>query len=285
MSKRTVTVIGLGPMGRAMAGAFLDAGYEVTVWNRTAGRAEALVARGAVEAGNLAAALEAGGPVLLSLIDVGAMYGTLGEADLNGKVLINLSSDTPERARAAAHWAKERGASYLVGAFNIPPAGMGKPESSAFYSGPHELYEEHRELLTVLTTPDFRGEEPGLAALYYQINMVMFWTAMTGYWQAAAVAQANGLSMEDFLPYATYTADSMGNFIRFYAPRIDANEHGGEVDRLTMCLSSVEHLTRTAADSGLDTSVLQAHVDLFRGGVAAGHGADSSSSLVALLRR
>lgn len=43
----TVTVIGLGPMGRAMAAAYLDAGYEVTVWNRSPGKDTELVARGA----------------------------------------------------------------------------------------------------------------------------------------------------------------------------------------------------------------------------------------------
>ncbi|CAL9657731.1 hypothetical protein SUDANB176_06864 [Streptomyces sp. enrichment culture] len=47
-TKQSVTVIGLGPTGQAMAGAFLDRGYDVTVWNRTASRADALVARGAV---------------------------------------------------------------------------------------------------------------------------------------------------------------------------------------------------------------------------------------------
>lgn len=45
-AQNEVTVIGLGPMGRAMAAALLDRGYAVTVWNRTASRADDLVARG-----------------------------------------------------------------------------------------------------------------------------------------------------------------------------------------------------------------------------------------------
>ncbi|WP_043615185.1 NAD(P)-binding domain-containing protein [Nonomuraea candida] len=32
---KSVTVLGLGPMGQAMAGAYLGRGYDVTVWNRT----------------------------------------------------------------------------------------------------------------------------------------------------------------------------------------------------------------------------------------------------------
>lgn len=43
-----VAVLGLGAMGRALAGALLAAGRPVTVWNRSAGKADELVARGDV---------------------------------------------------------------------------------------------------------------------------------------------------------------------------------------------------------------------------------------------
>ena len=48
--KPTVGFIGLGLMGRPMAANLLKAGYEVTVWNRTASRADALVSQGAKRA-------------------------------------------------------------------------------------------------------------------------------------------------------------------------------------------------------------------------------------------
>ncbi|MGV7904205.1 NAD(P)-binding domain-containing protein, partial [Mycobacterium kansasii] len=48
-STATVTILGLGAMGRAIAAAFVDAGHRVTVWNRTPGKADRLVARGARE--------------------------------------------------------------------------------------------------------------------------------------------------------------------------------------------------------------------------------------------
>jgi 3-hydroxyisobutyrate dehydrogenase len=44
---RTVALLGLGTMGAGMAGRLLDAGHTLSVWNRTPGRAEPLVARGA----------------------------------------------------------------------------------------------------------------------------------------------------------------------------------------------------------------------------------------------
>ncbi|QIS03300.1 NAD-binding protein [Nocardia brasiliensis] len=47
MTNRQVGFIGLGKMGGAIAGRLLDAGYDVTVWSRTAAKAADLLARGA----------------------------------------------------------------------------------------------------------------------------------------------------------------------------------------------------------------------------------------------
>ncbi|WP_030846025.1 NAD(P)-dependent oxidoreductase [Streptomyces sp. NRRL F-4474] len=283
MNTTKVTVVGLGPMGRAMAAAYLDAGYEVTVWNRSAGKDTELVARGAHRAADVAEAVTASPLVVLSLIDVEAMYGTLGEADLTGRVLANLSSDLPDKARAAARWAEERGAAYLTGGVNVPPAGIGQEGSSIFVSGPREVYEEHRPALDLLAATDYCGADPGYAQLYYQLNMILFWTAYTGWYQAVAVARANGLTASDILPYAGYTADTMRGFYTESAALVDADDHSGVDQRLAMCAASVEHVLHTAADSGVDTSILAAHAELYRRGVEAGYGAESSSRLIRLL--
>src|SRR5262245_9647719 len=42
-----VAFIGLGRMGHGMAGRYLDAGFDVSVWNRSKVKAEDLIARGA----------------------------------------------------------------------------------------------------------------------------------------------------------------------------------------------------------------------------------------------
>ncbi|MDT0341300.1 NAD(P)-dependent oxidoreductase [Streptomyces litchfieldiae] len=283
--KQPVTVIGLGPMGQAMAGTLLDHGHPVTVWNRTASRANALAARGALVARSAEEAVAAHELVVLSLTDYAAMYDVLepASAALAGRVLVNLGSDTPERTRAGARWAAERGAVLLSGGVTVPPSGIGKPESSTFYSGPRAAFEAHRTTLGVLTGTDYRGEDPGLAALHYQIGMVMFWTSMLAYWQALALGRANGLTAADVLPHAVGTMTSMPGFLRFYAERVDAGHHAGDVDRLAMGLASAEHVLHTNADAGVDTTLPETVVALFRRGMAAGHAADSFSSLVELL--
>ncbi|MER6299127.1 NAD(P)-binding domain-containing protein [Kitasatospora sp. NPDC001539] len=285
--KASVTVIGLGPMGQAMAGAFLDAGHAVTVWNRTAARADELVARGAESAPSAEAAVAANELVVLSLTDYDAVFAVLESVErlVAGKVIVNLSSDTPERAREAARWLAERGAGHLTGGVQTPPSGIGSPESSTFYSGPVELFQRHRAALEVLTGADYRGDDPGLAQLYYQIQMDLFWTSMVGYLHATAIAEANGISAEAFLPYLSSTAASMPGFQAFYAPRIAAGNHAGDVDRLTMALASIEHVRHTAEASGVDGALPAVLAEAFRRGVEAGDGAASLTALVGRFRR
>lgn len=286
-SERSVTVIGLGPMGRAMAGAYLDAGYAVTVWNRTAGRDGELVARGAESAPSAEAAVAANELVVLSLTDYDAVFAVLDAVApvLKGKAIVNLSSDTPERAREAARRLAELGAGHLTGGVQVPPSGIGSPGSSTFYSGPVELFQRHRAALEVITGADYRGDDPGLAQLYYQIQMDLFWTSLVGYLHATAIAEANGITAEEFLPYLSSTAASLPGFQAFYAPRIAAGDHRGDVDRVTMALASIEHVRHTAEASGVDGALPALLAEAFRRGAESGNGAASLTTLVGQFRR
>ena len=74
---RRVSVIGLGLMGSALAEALLNAGHEVTVWNRTAAKAEPLTAKGARAAASAAEALAASGVTIVCLTNHAATMEAL----------------------------------------------------------------------------------------------------------------------------------------------------------------------------------------------------------------
>jgi len=286
VKREAVTVVGLGPMGRAMADAFLDQGRRVTVWNRTAGKADDLVAAGAHRPADLRDALVASDLVLVSLRDQDAVTALLAPevAALRDRVLVNLSSGTPDEARATAAWAAEHGVAYLQGGPRVPPSGIGLPESVTFYSGPKDVFESCRDDLAVLTGADYRGTDPGLAMVYYQLEEALLWMTMTGYLHAVAVAQANGISAGDLLPYATRTLASGGELLAFYAPRIDAGDHEGEFDSVGSAAAGIDHVVRTSRDAGVDAHVPEAVLQLFHRGAANGRANDSSTSLIDVLR-
>lgn len=62
-----IAVLGMGRMGQALAGRLLDQGHQVTIWNRSAGKAPALVERGATEPGSIHGALDGAELVISSL--------------------------------------------------------------------------------------------------------------------------------------------------------------------------------------------------------------------------
>jgi 3-hydroxyisobutyrate dehydrogenase len=103
-----VSVIGLGSMGRAFAARALERNHQVTVWNRSAGRANELVASGAIEVGLPGAAAVDADAVLVVLTDDEAVRnvclggeGVLAHLGPN-TVLVNVSTVSPGTARELA---------------------------------------------------------------------------------------------------------------------------------------------------------------------------------------
>src|SRR5205085_8686189 len=74
--KMRVGFIGLGHMGAGMAGRLLQAGHDVTVYNRTPGKAQGLIDRGAHLATQVADACR-GDAVITMLADDGAVEGVV----------------------------------------------------------------------------------------------------------------------------------------------------------------------------------------------------------------
>ncbi|GAB3670055.1 hypothetical protein GCM10028832_44600 [Streptomyces sparsus] len=92
---RSLTVLGLGAMGTALAEAWLSAGYAVTVWNRTPARAEPLLAKGATVAATAAAAVAANQLVVICLLDHASVDEALADTDPAGRDLVDLTTALP----------------------------------------------------------------------------------------------------------------------------------------------------------------------------------------------
>lgn len=281
MNTTPVTVIGLGPMGQAMVRAFLAHGHPTTVWNRTAARADDLVAEGAVATAGVADALAASELVVLSLTDYQAMYDVLGPAEdvLTGRTVVNLSSDTPARTREAATWLADRGATLLAGGIMVPAPLVGADAAYVFYSGPRSVFDAHREVLAVIGRPDFRGEDHGLAQLYYQAQLDVFLTSLSAYLHATALLASAGVSAETFLPYAVDNFDMVSSYLADAARNIDKGDHPGALASATMMGATADHILRASQDAGIDTglpSAVKAHYDR---AITAGRGADSWTTL------
>jgi len=121
VSARTERIgfIGLGIMGQPMAGHLLDAGYPLTVFNRTIAKAEPLREKGAAVAGSIAEAARKADVVVTMLPDTPDVVAVLDGPDgviasaAKGAVILDMSSISPVATQRLAAQAEKRGLGYV----------------------------------------------------------------------------------------------------------------------------------------------------------------------------
>jgi 3-hydroxyisobutyrate dehydrogenase len=121
-----VAFLGLGRMGALMAGHVLSGGHDLVVWNRTPGKADALVARGAREAPSVSAAVAGADVVALMLFGPDSVRAVLAEvcaAAPPGTLVIDSTTIGPEAAREFGATATAAGLRYV----DAPVAGSVGP--------------------------------------------------------------------------------------------------------------------------------------------------------------
>ncbi|RKN41827.1 NAD(P)-dependent oxidoreductase [Streptomyces hoynatensis] len=290
VEQSAVTVLGLGPMGRALAGAFLAAGLRTTVWNRTPGRERELAERGALSAGSPQEAVAAGPLSVVCVVNYDAAEAILRRPEvagaLAGRTVVNLSADTPARARELADWAAGRGIRYLDGAIMTPVATIGTPAAVFLHSGPEPLYREHRPVLDALGgTHTHLGEEIGRAAAYDIALLDVFWTAMAGYAHALAVAKAEGIGARELAPFAQGIGAILPPLFEQFAASAEEGGYSGEGNPITSAASSMAHIVQASEAHGIDAGVMRAAEGLARRVIGLGHGADGFVRVAEVLGR
>ncbi|XYI03561.1 NAD(P)-dependent oxidoreductase [Sorangium sp. So ce1128] len=284
-----VSVIGLGPMGFALARVLLERGDRVTVWNRTAAKAEPLVAQGAALAASVAEAVQASAFVIVCVADYNATFRLLEARDvasaLAGKVLVQLSTGTPEDARRGEAWAKERGVDYLDGAILAIPNQIGKPESTILVSGSDAAYRKSKPLLERMAgTVPYLGEKVGAASALDLAFLSNVFLAILGFYHGARICEAEGLRVADLGSMLADVAPAIGAMIKHDAHVIQSETYGDPEASLETCLRGAEILLRQAKEAGINADLPVFAAGLFRKGVTAGHGAESPGALVKVLR-
>jgi 3-hydroxyisobutyrate dehydrogenase-like beta-hydroxyacid dehydrogenase len=283
-----VTVLGLGAMGTALAHAFLDAGHRTTVWNRTARRADDLVARGAVRAKTVAEGLAASPVTVICVLDHAVVRELLDPIpdQLAGRAVVNLTSSTPRQARETADWADRRHLDYLAGSIMVPTPLIGRPEALLLYSGTEEMYQTHHATLANLGgQSEFLGTDAGLASLY-ELGMVdLFFASMAGFLHAVAMVGSDGVSARRFLPYAEQIVAILPETLNGLAHDVDAKTYPGNEDNLTMNVAGIDHIVQASQEFGIHTGLPEVIRALARRAIARGHGGDGFSRLIEEFRQ
>lgn len=199
--------IGLGQMGIAMATNLIDAGHDVTVWNRSAAKADPLLARGATLAATPADAAQ--GEVVMTMLADDAALETVvyGERGILGCPALHVSHSTISVALAERLTADQGNDGEFVSApvFGRPPAAA----AGALFvvaAGADERIDRCEELFAAIGQRVFRvGDTPSAANLVKLSGNFMIMAAIESMAEAMTLAEKGGVDRAMLLEVLTGT--------------------------------------------------------------------------------
>jgi len=198
----TLGFVGLGAMGSRLARRLLDAGHRVTGWNRTAGKARALVAAGLVPAASPRAAAE-GAEVVFSMVtdDAALRAVALGPEGIiaglgPGAVFAEMSTVSPAVVRELAPPVAARGAALLDAPVSGSTITVEQGQASFQVGGDAAALERVRPYFLAMGTAVTHVGSLGLAKTMKVATNLGLAVQMLAFSEAVLLAEKAGIARE-----------------------------------------------------------------------------------------
>ena len=202
----SVGYIGLGIMGRPMAGHLLKAGYPLTVFNRTRARTESLAAAGARVADTPRAVAEACDVIFTNVTDSPDLEAVvLGGADepvgvidgvRSGSIVVDNSTVAPAAAKKLAAILQAKGAHFLDAPVTGGEKGAVEATLAIMVGGEEKVFQQVLPLLQCLGKTVLHVGPNGAGQMTKAINQILGAIHLCAMGEALALAQAAGLDLE-----------------------------------------------------------------------------------------
>ena len=210
--RKSVTVLGLGNMGAAIAYTFINQGYDTVVWNRNAEKCKPLVEAGAAGIEILSEAVVASNQIVICLLNNTAVDEVLKQVAgaVAGKVFINLTSGTPAQARDFAEWAEKQNASYIDGKILADPIDIGTAKAQLLFSGKPTVFDAQYPLLEKLGAITYYGEDAGAAAVDFLAQVAIGYEFLIGFLHTLQLVHQEGVDLAAFAHRVAGTLQGYG---------------------------------------------------------------------------
>jgi 3-hydroxyisobutyrate dehydrogenase-like beta-hydroxyacid dehydrogenase len=272
-------------MGSAFADRLLDAGFEITVHNRSPGPADPFARRGvavAASPGELAAGADV---VLTSLSDDAALASVaavvLSEAR-PGAVLVDTSTVSPEASARAAAGAAAAGVEYLRAPVSGNPGVVRAGNVAFIVSGPSAAFERAEPVLRAIgATIHVVGDAEQARVVKLAVNLVIAGLAQLMA-EALVLGERSGVSRADLL--ATMGGSAAGApFVKYKTEPLLRDDYSATFT--TNLLEKDLALVLAAADAaGARLPLAEEIKEIVRDAIEAGYGDDDFMALYPHLR-
>jgi 3-hydroxyisobutyrate dehydrogenase-like beta-hydroxyacid dehydrogenase len=189
-----VAVLGMGRMGRALAGRLLEGGHQVTVWNRSKGRAGEVVAAGAREADSVADAVQ-GVDVALTMVanDDAVREVALGELRASigdGTIYVDSSTVSPGLSEELAEAFDPR---FLAMPVLGNPAAVSAGQAVFLTGGDASIVDRLNPVISSLTNTVRRYDSAPLAIAAKLATNLLLLSEVVALAESFAVGRSGGL--------------------------------------------------------------------------------------------
>jgi len=200
-----VGFIGLGIMGQGMARSLLNAGFDLTVWNRTTSKADVLVSEGAKRAGD-PADLAAQCDIIIICVsdtpDVAAvLFGDNGVSHRvrHGSLVVDCSTISPIKTQQFAATLGEKGVHMLDAPISGGSEGAALGTLSIMVGGEAEQVARAMPYLEAMGKSITHVGGSGAGQMVKLVNQILVANSMLALGEAMLFATAGGLDLEKTL--------------------------------------------------------------------------------------
>jgi 3-hydroxyisobutyrate dehydrogenase len=285
MLMQRVAILGLGIMGGGMAANWLAKGFEVSVWNRTRAKADALAGKGAKVAATPREAAT-GADFIFAMVsddDVSRAIwlgadGALAGAK-SGAIGVESSTLTPDWIRELGGKAQAKGVGFLDA-----PVGGSRPAADAgelrfFVGGDPKTYEAARPALAAVgSRMDLLGPL-GAGATWKLINNQLGAGQIAALAEALEVARKAGFKDEK-ISELIVGGPAASPMVKLKLPRMLAHDFEPADFALNLMLKDARYAAALAQSLGAPAGVIEGAVKAFARADAKGLGAKDIAAVV-----
>ncbi len=279
--------VGLGAMGLPMAANLLAAGYHLTVYNRTASKAEPLVAKGAHRANRAGDVAQPGGIVVSMLADDASLKALVtGEDALAAHLApdgihISMSTVSPAITRELAAYHAARGSVMVAAPVFGRPNMAGAKQLRICISGPSDAKQKVKPILEAMGQPIFDfGDDVGAANVVKLAGNFMIAAAMEAMGEAVAMMRKSGVDPAAGLEMLSKTIFAAPVY-QGYGALIAHGQFTPAGFRLPLGLKDIELVLQTALAANVPMPTASLLRDRFVSAIAKGR-SDLDWSAIAL---
>ena len=283
---KKITVVGCGVMGSSIIRALMKGGMEVTIVDINEEAAKPYVVQGA----KYFPSLEKSGDNNCILVNLpnhkiaSAVLSNVSKAFLNGKMLINTTTSSPDEVKAMDQLAKDANMLHLDAKIENYPGDIGSDKAYLIYSGSKEVFDAAKNALEAIGKAVYLGPDVIGASVIDIAVLDVHFGAIATLAEAVSYCIKYNYSVKSFIEQTRYILPIMlaGNYRAFAE---ECENYTGRFEDASECTLRIETTAmKTILDSmhaaGVKTPCGDSILDLFQKGIESGN---SSKNVVAVV--